>query len=204
MVLNRDLTELVKDVPLAQTPDTLRLLPWDRDQIHRLFDDLEFRVLRDRLFDTLAAVEPEVDEGFDVRGGALAAGHRRGLAGRARQRRAPRPGVAVVGTHAVYDGDATAVAFATADGDGAFIDTTTLTPEDESALASWLADPGKPKALHEAKIAMHDLAGRGWPLVGVTSDTALAAYLVRPGQRSFDAGRPLAALPAPGVARRQP
>ena len=28
--------------------------PWDRDQIHRLFDDLEFRVLRERLFDTLA------------------------------------------------------------------------------------------------------------------------------------------------------
>ena len=32
---------------------------------------------------------------------------------------------------------------------------------------------------------MHDLAGRGWALAGVTSDTALAAYLVRPGQRSF-------------------
>ena len=64
VVLNRELTHLVRDVPLAQTPDTLRLLPWDRDQIHRLFDDLEFRVLRDRLFDTLASVEPEVDEGF--------------------------------------------------------------------------------------------------------------------------------------------
>ncbi len=74
VVLNRELTELVKDVPLAQTPDTLRMQPWDRDQIHRLFDDLEFRVLRDRLFDTLAAVEPEVDEGFDVRGGALEPG----------------------------------------------------------------------------------------------------------------------------------
>jgi len=49
----RELTELVKDVPLAQTPDTLRMQPWDRDQIHRLFDDLEFRVLRDRLFETL-------------------------------------------------------------------------------------------------------------------------------------------------------
>src|SRR6201993_3493326 len=74
VVLNRELTDLVRDVPLAQTPDTLRLQPWDRDQIHRLFDDLEFRVLRDRLFETLAAVEPEVDEGFDVRGGALESG----------------------------------------------------------------------------------------------------------------------------------
>ena len=184
VVLNRELTHLVRDVPLAQTPDTLRLLPWDRDQIHRLFDDLEFRVLRDRLFDTLAAVEPEVDEGFEVRGGALEPGAVGAwLAAHARDGR--RCGMAVVGTHTVYDGDATAVAIATAGGEGAYIDTTTLTAEDEAALGDWLADGGAPKALHEAKIAMHDLAGSGWTLAGVTSDTALAAYLVRPGQRSF-------------------
>ena len=184
VVLNRELTHLVRDVPLAQTPDTLRLLPWDRDQIHRLFDDLEFRVLRDRLFDTLAAVEPEVDEGFEVRGGALHPGAvGTWLSAHARDGR--RCGMAVVGTHAVYDGDATAVAIATAGGEGAYIDTTALTAEDEAALGDWLADAGAPKALHEAKIAMHDLAGRGWSLTGVTSDTALAAYLVRPGQRSF-------------------
>ena len=184
VVLNRELTHLVRDVPLAQTPDTLRLLPWDRDQIHRLFDDLEFRVLRDRLFETLAAVEPEVDEGFDVRGGALDSGS----VGEWLKRHASsgkRCGMAVVGSHAVYDGDATALAIAAADGEGAYIDTATLTPADETALAAWLADSAQPKALHEAKIAIHDLAGRGWTLSGVTSDTALAAYLVRPGQRSF-------------------
>ena len=184
VLLNRELTHLVRDVPLAQTPDTLRLLPWDRDQIHRLFDDLEFRVLRDRLFDTLSAVEPEVEEGFDVRGGALEPGAVAGwLAAHAADGR--RAGLAVVGTHAVYDGDATALAIAAADGEGAYIDTATVTADDEAALAAWLADAGQPKALHEAKIAMHDLAGRGWTLAGVTSDTALAAYLVRPGQRSF-------------------
>jgi DNA polymerase-1 len=184
VILNRELTHLVRDVPLAQTPDTLRLLPWDRDQIHRLFDDLEFRVLRDRLFETLAAVEPEVEEGFDVRGGALEPGAVADwLAAHARNGK--RSGLAVVGTHAVYDGDATALAVAAADGEGAYIDTTTTTADDEAALGAWLADEGAPKALHEAKIAIHDLAGRGWALAGVTSDTALAAYLVRPGQRSF-------------------
>ena len=184
VVLNRELTHLVRDVPLAQTPDTLRLVPWDRDQIHRLFDDLEFRVLRDRIFDTLAAVEPEVDEGFDVRGGALEPGTVSAwLVDHARDGR--RAGIAVAGTHATYDGDATALAIATADGDGAYLDTATLTPDDEAALADWLGDVDLPKALHEAKIAMHDLTGRGWRLAGVTSDTALAAYLVRPGQRSF-------------------
>ncbi|HZU49909.1 MAG TPA: DNA polymerase I, partial [Mycobacterium sp.] len=184
VVRNRELTELIREVPLAQTPDTLRLLPWDRDQIHQLFDQLEFRVLRDRLFETLAAVEPEVDEGFDVRGGALEAGTvAQWLTAHARDGR--RSGLAVVGTHQAYDGDATALGIAAADGDGAYIDTATLTPDDDAALAAWLADPGAPKALHEAKLAIHDLAGRGWTLEGVTSDTALAAYLVRPGQRSF-------------------
>ena len=187
VVLNRELTELVKDVPLAQTPDTLRLQPWDREHIHRLFDDLEFRVLRDRLFDTLAAAGgrvPEVDEGFDVRGGALQPGTvGQWLADHAGDGR--RSGLTVVGTHLPHGGDATALAIAAADGDGAYIETATLTPEDDAALAAWLADPDKPKALHEAKLAIHDLTGRGWQLEGVTSDTALAAYLVRPGQRSF-------------------
>ncbi|OBF33422.1 DNA polymerase I [Mycolicibacterium peregrinum] len=183
VVLNRELTELVKDVPLAQTPDTLRLLPWDRDQIHRLFDDLEFRVLRDRLFDTLVAAEPEVEHGFDVRGRALEPGEL--AAWLSEHSLGNRFGMAVVGTHLAYDADATALAIVSADGDGRYIDTARLTAEDEEALSSWLADPGPPKALHEAKLAMHDLAGRGWTLRGVTSDTALAAYLVRPGQRSF-------------------
>jgi DNA polymerase I len=184
VVLNRELTDLVRDVPLAQTPDSLRMQPWDRDQIHRLFDDLEFRVLRDRLFDTLAAVEPEVDEGFDVRGGAMEPGGVAAwLAAHASDGR--RAGLSVVGSHAAAQGDATAVAIAAADGDGCYVDTSTMTPNDEAALGRWLADDEQPKALHEAKWAMHDLAGRGWTLDGVTSDTALAAYLIRPGQRSF-------------------
>lgn len=183
VVLNRELTELVKNVPLPQTPDTLRMLPWDRDHIHRLFDDLEFRVLRDRLFDTLASADPEVDQGFEVRGGALQPGEL--AAWLSEHSLGNRFGIAVVGTHLAFDGDATALAIVANDGDGRYIDTTTLHPDDEAALASWLADPGPPKALHEAKLAMHDLEGRGWKLAGVTSDTALAAYLVRPGQRSF-------------------
>ncbi|HEX9498111.1 MAG TPA: DNA polymerase I, partial [Mycobacterium sp.] len=184
VVLNRELTDLVKDVPLAQTPDTLRMQPWDRDHIHRLFDDLEFRVLRDRLFDTLASADPEVDQGFDVRGGALESGEL--AAWIAEHSSGKRFGMAVVGTHLAFDADATALAIVAADGgDGRYIDTATLHPDDEAALASWLADVGQPKALHEAKLAMHDLEGRGWKLDGVTSDTALAAYLVRPGQRSF-------------------
>ncbi len=183
VVLNRELTDLVKNVPLAQTPDTLRMQPWDRDQIHRLFDDLEFRVLRDRLFDTLASADPEVDEGFEVRGGALESGTL--AAWLAEHSDGQRFGVAVMGNRLAFDSDATSVAIVAADGDGRYLDASGLDPDDEAALGAWFADSDASKALHEAKLAMHDLQGRGWTLAGVTSDTALAAYLVRPGQRSF-------------------
>ncbi len=183
VILNRELTDLVKDVPLPHTPEGLRVQPWDRDRIHQLFDDLEFRVLRDRLFETLSPVEPEVELGFDVRGGLLEPGTL--AAWLAEHSNGSRFGMAVGGTHKAFDADANAVAIVSASGEGVYIDTARLDAEDEAALASWLADPGPPKALHEAKLAWHDLLGRGWQLAGVTSDTALAAYLVRPGQRSF-------------------
>ncbi|MGW5112434.1 DNA polymerase I [Nocardia sp. NPDC004123] len=185
VVLNRQLTEMVKDVPLPYTPEQLAVQPWDREKIHRLFDELEFRVLRDRLFDTLAPVEPEAEAGFEISGSTLAAGTVADwLAEHAGT--GVRHGVSVVGTGSPINGDTQAIALAAADGEGAYIDVHTLTPEDEKALGAWLADAEIPKALHEAKTAMHALRGRGWQLGGLTSDTALAAYLILPGQRTFN------------------
>jgi len=40
--------------------------------------------------------------------------------------------------------------------------------------------------MHEAKGPLLALRARGWSVRGLTSDTALAAYLVLPGQRTFD------------------
>src|SRR5919112_2194415 len=74
VLLNRQLTELIREVPLDARPADLAVRPWDRDAVHRLFDELEFRVLRERLFATPQSAEPEADEGFDVQGGALQPG----------------------------------------------------------------------------------------------------------------------------------
>ncbi len=63
---NRQLTELVRDVPLEVGPTDLRLGQWDRDEVHKVFDALQFRVLRERLYATLSSVEPEAEHGFDV------------------------------------------------------------------------------------------------------------------------------------------
>ena len=185
VLLNRQLTELVRDVPVGTAPDDLVMQQWDRDAVHRVFDDLEFRVLRDRLFSTLSTSEPEVEEGFEVAGGIVEPG---GLARWLDEhaRTGGRVGLSFAGDWAQGRGDLNGVALATTGGEGAFVDTAAVTPEDERAFADWLADTSVPKAAHDLKGPLHALHDRGWLLGGLTSDTALAAYLVRPGQRSFD------------------
>lgn len=120
----------------------------------------------------------DMTNGLDVRGRAIHDGEL--AAWLAEHSLGNRFGLAVVGTGATQGAKATALAIVAADGEGRYIDVDRLTPDDEAALASWLADPGPPKAIHEAKSAMHALAGRGWILRGVTSDTALAAHLLQP------------------------
>ena len=186
VVLNRELTDLVKDVPLAADPGHA----------------------------AAAAVGPRPDPPPVRRPGVPGAARpvvrhagrrrtrgRRGLR-RARRRAGTRhgrgsgwpstpatgsrSGLAVVGTHLPYDGDATALAIAAADGEGAYIDTA-----DPDARGRGRAG-GVAGRSRQAQGAARGQAGdarpapvAGWTLDGVTSDTALAAYLVRPGQRSF-------------------
>ncbi len=61
---NRQLNALVNDLDLPLRPDDLAVQPWDRQEVHTLFDGLEFRVLRDRLFETLTSEEDIDDSGF--------------------------------------------------------------------------------------------------------------------------------------------
>jgi DNA polymerase-1 len=186
VLMNRQLTELIKEVPLELAPDDLAVRAWDRDAVHRLFDELEFRVLRERLFATLASAEPEAEAGFEVQGGLVEPGTVADwLAEHAGGGR--RVGMAFHGNLGSWLGrDVDGVALASADGHGGYLELAGLTPADEAALGGWLADAAKPKAGHDVKGALHALRARGWSVAGLTSDTALAAYLVRPGQRSFD------------------
>ena len=190
---NRQLTELTRDVPLGVGPDDLVPVTWDREQIHQLFDTLQFRVLRDRLYSTLpngiigqAAAAPAAagGEAFDIQLSRLSPGQVADWL--AAHGRAGRIGMALSGSWGRGTGDLDGLALAAAGGAAAYLEPTRLTPQDEQALADWLADPAVPKALHDAKGPMHALAARGLRLRGLTSDTALAAYLALPGQRSFD------------------
>ena len=202
---NRQLTALVTDLPaetVGAVPGDLLPVAWDREKIHQLFDTLQFKVLRERLYQTLphgligatgsdpddpravsAASRPEKAE-FEVVAELL--GPDQVGAWLAAHESAERSGLTLAGTWGRGTGNVTAMAIATPDGHGAHLDPAQLTADDERALAAWLADPGHPKVLHDAKGPMHALKARGLPLAGLACDTALAAYLALPGQRTFD------------------
>jgi len=182
---NKQLNGLVCDLVLPLHPSQLARRPWDRDTVHAVFDALEFRVLRERLYATLTSAEPEAEEGFTVAGGRLESGALAGwLAAHTVGDR--RTGLHVVGWWGAGTGDVTGLALAAPDGAGAYLEPTELGEVDEGALAAWLADPDLPKAMHDAKGPLLALRARGWEVAGLTSDTALSAYLALPGQRDFD------------------
>jgi DNA polymerase-1 len=184
---NRRLTELDRAVPLELGPQDLAVQAWDRNEVHTLFDNLQFRVLRDRLFSTLTSAEPEVEGGFDVTVDQVAPGELGAWLDA--HARTGHTGVIFRGTWGRGTGELTGLALAAADDHTAFVD---LGPDldvaDEQALAAWLADADRPKVVHEVKGPLLAIWARGWELAGVASDTALAAYLALPGQRSFDLG----------------
>jgi DNA polymerase-1 len=185
VIRNRRLNALVCDLDLPVSPTDLALRPWDRQEVHTLFDGLEFRVLRERLFEELESEEEIDGSGFELQGARLGPGLVAAwLAEHATDE--SRTGVSIQGSWGGGTGEVWAVALAAADGTAAWIDAAEITPEDDAALADWFADPDRPKVMHDAKGPMLALSARGWDLAGLVSDTALAAYLVRPDQRSYD------------------
>jgi DNA polymerase-1 len=199
VIRNRTLNRLVDDLALPLALPDLRWLGWDRDAVHRVFDGLEFRVLRDRLFATLTAPEPEVTGGFDVASGALetdrvapwltenAVGHRVAVqvAVEIDRSDAPRPAAATPGAAALA-ARAVGVAVAVVAGPSAYVDLAGEPADGSGPVARWLADPASAIAFHDAKPQLHALQRAGLAVAGLSGDTALASYLCRPDQRSYD------------------
>ena len=184
---NKQLMRLRDDVPLPVEARDLRMGAWDRAEIHRLFDTLEFHPLRERLFAAAVDTGP-VDTGFEVDARRLAKGELaawlaavppgRPVALAARLRTSPgQAELTGAGLWAEGVQESGAVWVDLEDGAG---------PEDLEALAALLGDPDRPKLAHDAKYLYLATWARGWELHGLVMDTALAAYLVLPAQRTYD------------------
>ncbi|MEU3819918.1 DNA polymerase I [Streptomyces sp. NPDC030392] len=186
--MNRHLTELVRDVELPKAVADLERAPYDRAALKGFLEVLEIRnpSLRERLLavDPGAAEEeaPAPAAGVELDGAVLGSGE---LAPWLERHGAGPLGLATVDSWGLGVGSVAEVALAAADGAACWFDPSRLDEADERAFAAWIADPSRPKVLHNAKAAMRVFPEHGWSVAGVTMDTALAAYLVKPGRRSF-------------------
>ena len=181
--LNRELTQMVTDVELPVAPNDLELKPADVTQVASRFDDLEFGVnLRERVLAAVptdgAAPETETveledvtidDEPLDT---WLSSRQDDGLA------------VYVSGNATPGQGDVVALAIVDKQRHGVSKLAADLSAAEDAVVKQWL-ESDAPKYMHEAKAAYHMLRGRGIELAGIAHDTAIAAYLLRPGQRTY-------------------
>ena len=180
--LNRQLTEMVKNLDLTHTPPELKLQPVNTETLTEDFNNLEFgTTLRTKILKargatiTTTTTPPQTPTTVDTISVAkwLKQHPTEAMAVHITGRGTPATGDAE--SFAIIDQNHHAIA-------GNFAD---LNPKDDKALADYLQST-QPKFLHDAKTTYHMLAGRGITLGGIAHDTALAAYLLNPGQRTYD------------------
>ncbi|MGH8880869.1 MAG: 5'-3' exonuclease H3TH domain-containing protein, partial [Stackebrandtia sp.] len=185
---NARLNELVTDLELRSHPEGLEWQGWDAATTAEIFDVLEFASLRDRLAGQLGdkriGEDPSPVADTAVAEAELAVLDTGQLAAwLSAHAGTGRIGIAVAGEFGHGGGRFTGVGLA-AEAHNAVFDPSALDFEDENALSAWLADATATKAVHDAKRFLLGCRGHGWQVAGITSDTALAAYLVRPDLKS--------------------
>jgi DNA polymerase-1 len=172
VMLNRDLMRLVTDVAIPDVSggtvqlDAFVLRDWQYDEIRPVFDGLAFRSLWERLLELEgegdhAGAGPSVDV-------EILSGSPETVA--AELGAAPRP------VDPVWDGgELIGITFALDDARARFIrldDVGPLLGESDSIVG------------HDTKTLLREMATAGMPVPAVGFDTALAAYLINPAQRT--------------------
>jgi DNA polymerase-1 len=169
VIRNRELTQLVANVPLDLSIDALAWNGVDENRTNPLFEKLEFKTLKDRmkpilLKGSVKSVEPEFELfATEIAEGVLT----------------PEEASVKISQHV---GDIS-ISFQLVD-EKLHSYAIGLTPDDvflvhSSTMGDWALDPKVSKIAHDAK----SLA-RTNGLTGICFDTSLAAYLVNPGVRS--------------------
>ena len=169
---NRELTQLLHDVPLQFELDALSWHGIDESKMYPLFDELEFRTLKDRIkslasqtkvkgSSQLPLMQLELDQDADVL-----------TPDEANKRIASHIGSISI-AYEIHDSAVHRYAVALSSTESFLVNA----PE----FGTWISDAHIPKILHDAKSL-----SRIVPLEGIIFDTALAAYLINPGIRNHE------------------
>jgi len=169
VIRNRELTQLVAEVPLDLSIDALAWSGVDETLTNPLFDRLEFKTLKDRMKPILLkgaskAAEPEFQLFADeMSEGVLTPAELDAKIAK------HKGAIAITFSMVEEKLHRYAVAFSQED----------IFLVHSSTMGDWALDPSIPKIAHDAK----SLA-RSNGIVGIEFDTSLAAYLVNPGVRA--------------------
>jgi DNA polymerase I len=176
VVRNRELTQLIHDAPIDFAIDSLAWSGVDDSNLTALFEQLEFRTLKDRLKPILvsgsvvkeAKKSKSADSELSLFGAEIAA---ETLTSQEANAKIKAHSGAIAIAYELVDEDLARYAVALSSTSAFLIDSPTM--------GDWATDPTVEKIAHDAKA----LAREG-VLSGVAFDTALAAYLVNPGVRA--------------------
>jgi DNA polymerase-1 len=171
VIRNRELTQLIANVPLELSIDALAWSGVDESKTNPLFEKLEFKTLKDRMKPILLKSDSKIPEpALELFAAEIAEGVLTPTEASARI--AQHSGDIAV-TYLLTDEKLHRYAVA-------------LTPDDvflvhSSEMGEWATNPAISKIAHDAK-SLARING----LSGICFDTSLAAYLVNPGVRSQD------------------
>lgn len=206
---NRKLNHLITDLSLGVSLNSLELASVDRETLEPVLDALEFNTLKARIFKHLSArglLRDTTGRPFDApaTGSAGESGEKAKntntyddvepnyVAAKIADEKALRKWLAtavavdVTGDDNPAGGRLDSITIVTRSGEYFHREASELSPEEDEAVRTWLADEKAPKTIFNAKSAAHMLASVGAELAGVETDTLLAAYLRFPDARRLE------------------
>lgn len=187
--LNRKLNHLVTDLEIGEDFTDFEPKGVAREDLHDLFNALDFTQLRSRVLSELtmrgegedapASAESTLREAKAIPVGSTS------LSAFLDE----HPGmfsIVVEGDSRPGHGQVSRFAIAAEDGTAIFGTPTELSADDDAALSEFLADDSERKIGHGTKALSHAWYGMGKQFHGVVADTELDAYLLHPDQRRYD------------------
>ena len=189
VLVNRRITELVRDVPLDLSVKDLDRRTFSLSEIDQLFDTLQFSALRTRVAALPGAVQPGPSESASDPLVAIPAEiDRMVFPEAALQDLESLDGpiaIAIQGEFAYGSGSVSALAVCSSH---QIHVVHSSTAQQSASLLKWLSTCVNPITLHDGKTTLWALAAAEIDIAQfrIHMDTALAGYLIDPGQRSYE------------------
>lgn len=181
--LNRKMTELVKDVKLDREVKDLIVQKIDENQVNKVFTELEFKSLRERLLgkNTNSNVE-KTSKISNVKGKKYSNGDLTKFLERNKKN--------LIAIDLDFDGQFQSITNIkwglSNENESIFFSHAEIAENDKKDFFDWLQNQNCPKVVHGAKDFYHISRFLEVELKGLIDDIEISSYLVNPGLRSYD------------------